>query len=304
MKILAARPRFVLPPRFTTGNDYCKTKAVNRPLTKRFVKGPGLLIPFLCLLLSPVSPAAGQEAVKEGAVKAAPAGAVAIETLPPPAAGPAVVELFSSQACVFCPGADRLFAELAAQPGTIGLACHVDYFDVKTGSLAHDFCTRRQGWYLDVLDAGPYYTPQMVVGGRAEAVGYRQADVIRALRDTPRPQPVDIKETGMGSYGLSFSVPLAPEGERDVRLWLALYDSPHDVTVAEGRNRGQKMVYYNIVSGLKDLGPVPPGVTARSIEPALEKTHAGFAVLVQDMASGEILAAGAYAAKAPPLPQP
>ena len=63
-------------------------------------------------------------------VKALPVPAVEQEQIPRLGKAPVVVELFSSQACVFCPRADRLFADLLKQDNVIGLACHVDYFDV------------------------------------------------------------------------------------------------------------------------------------------------------------------------------
>ena len=41
---------------------------------------------------------------------------------------PVVVELFSTQGCMFCPVADRLFTDLRNRvPNVIGLSCHVDY---------------------------------------------------------------------------------------------------------------------------------------------------------------------------------
>ncbi len=46
------------------------------------------------------------------------------------APGPqAVLELFTSQGCSFCPPADAYLAELARRPGVISLALPVDYWD-------------------------------------------------------------------------------------------------------------------------------------------------------------------------------
>jgi hypothetical protein len=119
-------------------------------------------------------------AYAQPAPPAMPVTKVVKETLDAPApSGPVVVELFSAKSCVFCPQADRLFAELASQPGVIGLACHVDY--LKDGdALAQDFCMGRQNWYMDRLHAGPNYTPQLIVNGTKDAVGYK-TDVVTAL---------------------------------------------------------------------------------------------------------------------------
>ena len=52
--------------------------------------------------------------------------------------GPTVIELFSSQACMFCPKADALLDVLALKDNVIALACHVDYFDLREGSFRKD----------------------------------------------------------------------------------------------------------------------------------------------------------------------
>src|SRR5690606_6242302 len=95
---------------------------------------------------------------------------------------PVIIELFSSQACAFCPRADRLLADLAQQVHVIALACHVDYFDVRSGALSQPFCSERQNWYMRALRGGPNYTPQMVVQGRYDAIGYDMPAVTHALR--------------------------------------------------------------------------------------------------------------------------
>lgn len=240
-------------------------------------------------------------------VPAVPVGAVAEEELPaekkpltPPvlAAGPVVVELFSSQACVFCPRADRLLADLAQQAHVIALACHVDYFDVRVGSLARRFCTDRQNWYMRTLRAGPNYTPQMVVQGRNDVVGYDIPAVIDALRRVAGdiPPAIAIAYQGRpGQYALTL-----PQG-RDVeegarfRLWLMLYDRAHELIVAEGRNKGQKMRYVNIVSDIQDLGVWSGGAEdMMAVEIARKAEQRGFAVIAQDEKTGRIAAAGRY----------
>jgi hypothetical protein len=220
---------------------------------------------------------------------------------------PVLIELFSSQACVFCPQADRLFADLAQQPGIIGLACHIDYLDVRKGSLARPFCTERQAKYLQALQAGPHYTPQMVINGRTEIIGYHRDEIIAALRETERPAPIQItpQPQDPGSYTVNFKIQPAAVPEdgavspaRDIHLWLALYDAPHDVTIADGRNKNQRMTYYNIVSALKDIGPAQDGLTARIVMPGLQKGQAGFVIFAQDMNGGAVLAVGEYKAPA------
>lgn len=229
------------------------------------------------------------------------------EASPSPGGGPVVAELFTSQACVFCPQADRLFASLAAQPEIIALSCHIDYFDVRRGRLSHRFCTDRQGWYGKVLASGPNYTPQMVVQGHFDVMGYKMEEIGDAIRKAGElktlPVAIESAETS-GHYTLSL-----PEGAAlptaNNTVWLAVYDAPHEVTISGGRNRGQAMTYYNVISDLKDLGAWKAPMDA---DVALKQGQKGFAVLVQDKKSGDILAAGRYEpdapAQAPPQSQP
>lgn len=236
------------------------------------------------------------------AQEAMPVSPVEVEATPPPvdplsleSGAPLVIELFSSQACVFCPRADRLFADLIKQPNVIGLSCHIDYFDVRHGSLSRPFCTQRQTQYMKTLDAGPNYTPQMVMQGTIDVVGYKIDEVAKNLK---RAAAMDVAPLGIspGDGGL-YKIAAAAEDTAGIgsgTVWLAVYDRPHDLIVSEGRNKGQKMAYYNIVSVLQQKGSWPDGAGEITLQPALGAGHAGFAVLVQDEKSGRLLAAGQY----------
>lgn len=234
---------------------------------------------------------------------AMPAAPVSAESLPAEEAGPVVIELYSSQACVFCPQADRLFADMLGQPGIIGLACHVDYFDVKEGSLAKSFCSERQSAYMNLLRAGPGYTPQMVINGRYDVVGYHMDDVAETIKKASANGvlPLAITAGGDGHYLLSAGN-LEKNG-RPLRLWIAVLDRPHDLTVAEGRNRGQKITYNNIVSDLKDMGLWDAAGAEKGVSLTFAEGQAGFAALLHDEASGAIVAAGQYSLP-PVLPAP
>ena len=243
------------------------------------------------------------------AVPALPAVDVSEETLPGSANSfdsqgrPIVVELYSSQACVFCPQADRLFADILKQPGIIGLACHVDYFDVKKGSLAQSFCTRRQSWYMNLLRAGPNYTPQMVIDGRYDVIGYKTGEVSEAIKRVAASAPLALgiaSAKDPGGYTLSWPEGVKKDAE-NLHLFLAVLDKPRDVTVAEGRNKGQKITYNNIVSGLQDLGAWAGGEKTFTLP--LTAGQSGFAVLLQDVTTGQIVAAGQYAAGAGAAPE-
>jgi len=212
-----------------------------------------------------------------------------------PAMTPVVVELFSSQACPFCPAADKLFAGVVAQNAQIiGLACHIDYFDVQTNSLSKPFCTKRQNWYARVKAVGTNYTPQMVVQGQMDVVGYREEDVGPALeRATTVPvAPLSIAPGERNGHFIVSAPAQVMVSADDIETTLMLYDKPHDITIAEGRNQGTAASYVNIVSALEETD----GWEGQLLEvtPNVKDLHKGFAVLVQDKKTGHILAAGRY----------
>lgn len=210
-----------------------------------------------------------------------------------------VLELFSSQACVFCPKADQLFSDLTKLDNVIGFACHVDYFDVRAGSLARPFCTTRQNQYMQALGAGPNYTPQMIINGAAEVVGYKLDDIRAVIKMTQEQhviEPIKIENGKAGDFNLTW--PSMKASEKPATLWLLLIDAPHDLEIAEGRNKGQHVNYVNIASSIENLGPWTAQSIGRSIGPDLTQ-HAGFIVLIQEDNGGKILAAGKHLALLP-----
>ncbi|MEO1083852.1 MAG: DUF1223 domain-containing protein [Acidobacteriota bacterium] len=85
--------------------------------------------------------------------------------------GPVVVELFTSQGCSSCPPADRLFSRLEGD--VIPLAFHVDYWNHLgwRDPFSDPRWSERQRRYGGTFERGYVYTPQLVVNGRAEAIG-------------------------------------------------------------------------------------------------------------------------------------
>ncbi len=212
-----------------------------------------------------------------------------------------VVEMFSSQACVFCPPAERIFTDLVASPYVIGLSCHVDYFDVSDNSSARDFCSERQSWYMTALRAGPNYTPQMIFNGVADAVGYRHEEITEAMgiAQMSPVKPLVIQQAVDDSQFL-VEFPETGEGQDEGRayaVWLAKYDRPRLETVSEGHDLGRRMTYSNLISRLEPLDPWNGESKYLTVKSALEQENKGFAILVQDYGSGRIIAAGRYEPK-------
>jgi hypothetical protein len=206
--------------------------------------------------------------------------------------GPVVVELFTSQGCWSCPPADALLGELAGRTDIIALAYHVDYWDYIGwqdifASPAH---TRRQQAYADYLGKKMVYTPQMVVGGRFDAIGSNRQKVEAAIVEA-RQMGVTLSLTPLPGGGERVAVAgPAPAGGATV---LAVHFLPRaETVVARGENAGKTLTEYNIVRDLQPIGRFTGGETTYDI---VEDNSAGeqraCAVLVQDDATGAILGA-------------
>lgn len=208
--------------------------------------------------------------------------------------GPLLLELFSTQACVFCPTADKFFADLMTHSNIIGLACHVDYFDVKKGSLAKSFCTQRQNKYAELLPDTMVYTPQMVVNGRRDAVGYEYEDVLQLLLDAAKnpPSALVIKNNKNGSFSVDMTkIKLQPQSSATVMV--ATYDSPYTIKIASGANRGQTQHYPRIVSEMVELQAWDGAAGTLKFDWSPKKNQKGLVLFVQ-APSGAILAVGQY----------
>jgi hypothetical protein len=222
------------------------------------------------------------------------AGLAALPALPRVAAAegaPVVVELFTSQGCWSCPPADALLGELAGRADVIALAYHVDYWDYigwkdVFGSPAF---TERQQAYAAFMGKRMVYTPQMVVGGRFDAVGSNRKKVeativeARAAGLTLEVAPLDAV-----TQHVRVSGPAPAEGA----TVLAVHFLPQaETVVARGENAGKTLVGYNIVRDIQPLGRFTGGETTYEIVAAESGEQRICAILVQDDATGAILGA-------------
>lgn len=132
--------------------------------------------------------------------------------------GPVVVELFSSQGCATSPQAELLLSRLGrgdfhaagdqdgggeGLPAVVVLAFHVDYWDYMgwKDPFASSMWTVRQKAYVESLRLDALYTPQVVVQGRAQAVGTDEAGILSAVRSAARfPSPTfQVSDAGLGA---------------------------------------------------------------------------------------------------------
>jgi hypothetical protein len=168
------------------------------------------------------------------------------------AAGPVVVELFTSQGCSSCPPADALLGELSALPHVTALAFHVDYWDGLgwRDRFAIPQSAERQRRYTETLGLSSAFTPQVVIDGRGSFVGSDRRRILAAIAHPGNAVPI-LVEIAQGQ--LSVTVPEEP-GHGDVEVDVAAYLPEASTRVGGGENSGRALGEYNIVRQFRTLG--------------------------------------------------
>ncbi len=206
---------------------------------------------------------------------------------------PVVVELFTSQGCSSCPPADAFLGELAQREDVVALAFHIDYWDYIgwKDPFASPEYTNRQRSYGFALGLRTIYTPQMVIDGRADAVGSDRGTVLHRIeRASALPKlPLTLESVGDGAYRL-----ILPEArlEQPAIVWVAIYDREERTVVKRGENAGRTLTDYNIVRELRQLARWDGTATTLDLDlGGIISAEEGCAVLVQGGDQGPILAA-------------
>jgi len=212
----------------------------------------------------------------------------------------AVVELFTSEGCSSCPPADELLGKLHAEARRQGLriyplAFHVDTWDGlgwrdPYGDAEH---SRRQRRYVQALNLGSAYTPQMIINGRQEFVG---SDERRARREIEtalsRPAPVDLYlSANLNSKGDGIEIEYRVRGEtKGSVLNLVLAQSGLTSEVESGENAGRDLNHECVVRRFKSVEL--KGETAGRLDLSLPRrgAEAAYAIVgyVQDSRSMSI----------------
>lgn len=209
-----------------------------------------------------------------------------------------VVELFTSQGCKACRGAEKLLGELAKEKGVLALGLHVDYWDYIgwKDPFASELFTKRQQNYLDQLRLPYVYTPQMVVDGKLHASGNKthqvRRNIDRARADTQGRVSVALERISDGEVRLR--IPGADalyRGEADIVL--VRFDEKRVTDVTAGENRGQTVVNYNVVRLMRPVA----SWNGEAVDMVLALQDIGgadpayCAVFVQERGQGRILGA-------------
>jgi len=204
-----------------------------------------------------------------------------------------VVELFTSQGCSSCPPADALLSALAERSDVLALALHVDYWDYIgwKDSFARPAHTDRQKAYARAAGRRTIYTPQMIIGGMDDIIGFKPmevADYVQMNRERLGDVALKLQEDdGIMTVRAQPVGPAPLPGPIVVEL--VHFTTSATVDITRGENAGRSVTYSNIVTDIQVLaewdGKSPLSLTAAV------PGDGPVAVLLQARGPGAILAA-------------
>lgn len=211
----------------------------------------------------------------------------------------AVLELFTSQGCSSCPPADRLLQSYVTSEDVMALSLPVDYWDYIgwKDTLASPKNAQRQRSYVSSFRNGPMYTPQVVVNGRAEALGSSKRQIENAIMDTSErfeKQRIPVHSWySRNTIIIRIGAAAAQHPVKAATIWLTQIQKNANVEIKAGENRGRSLSYKNVV---RDMTPVGTwngqAMTIRLSRQAVLRadTNEG-AILVQEGTHGPIIGA-------------
>ena len=177
----------------------------------------------------------------------------------------AVVELFTSQGCNSCPGAEAVLRDLSAHARESGLRIfpiewHVDYWDRlgwpdPFGAPEH---SQRQRSYARALGQRGPYTPQIIINGttivrpaQRRQLVFDQAEL--ALEKQALAEVTLSADLAEQALEVTFSVSDAP---RRAAVMLIVVERGLGNHVPRGENRGKTLRHDEVVRAHHDLGRI------------------------------------------------
>ena len=166
---------------------------------------------------------------------------------------PLVVELFTSQGCSSCPPADRLLGQLARDGQSDGrpvvpLAFHVDYWNDLGWADPYSLpaWTERQRQYAEALGGDRVYTPQLVIGGGADAVGSQAGAVARAIAAAPAQTAITASARWQRD-----KLTVTATAPADADVLVAVWEGRTSTAVPRGENAGETLASDHVVRRLE-----------------------------------------------------
>jgi len=167
-----------------------------------------------------------------------------------------VIELFTSQGCSSCPPADRLLAELAKDdPSVLPISLSVDYWDYLgwKDTLALPGHVKRQRAYAAARGDRAVYTPQVVVNGATHVLGSDRTAIDRAVKHARNHARLPV-QVAVADGKINVEIAAAKHPGQPAEVWLCPLSKSVPVEIGRGENRGQSVVYTNVVRGWIKLG--------------------------------------------------
>ncbi|MGY6628729.1 MAG: DUF1223 domain-containing protein [Oceanicaulis sp.] len=214
---------------------------------------------------------------------------LADEDAPAPGAGLVVAELFTSQACRFCPAANDWLAVAGEREHVLVLAYGVDYWDAMydwPDEYAQPEFVERQKAYVDAGEARRVFTPHLVINGGPERMRFSPERAEAALEAAAFLAAPDAWLEG-GAIAIRLD---GPRLESPADVWV-MHFTPGAETrlITAGSNAGVEMTHYNMVRAIAHAGEWPGGrATLHAPAPGADQSSA---VLVQSGPGGRLIAA-------------
>jgi len=166
-----------------------------------------------------------------------------------------VVELFTSQGCSSCPAADKLLGELAKDPSVLPISLSVDYWDYLgwKDTLALPGHVKRQRAYAAARGDRAVYTPQIVINGATHVLGSDKPAIERAVKQARANAQLPVK-VAVTDGKINIEIPASKQPGQFAEVWLCPLSKAVPVQIGRGENRGQSVVYTNVVRGWIKLG--------------------------------------------------
>ena len=197
-----------------------------------------------------------------------------------------VIELFTSQSCGMCPGANALLGELAGDGEHLALAYGVNYWDEFYGwpdQFARPEFVARQEDYVSAGQANRVFTPHFVVNGAPERLRFKETRIRTAVNEAETlPAFIAANEDRVDLSG--------PERAAPALVWQVSYKAgAEDAPVEGGPNQGVTMNHFNMVRAIEPLGEWAGGDASFPL--ADVQSGLSRAILVQEGVGGVIVSA-------------
>jgi hypothetical protein len=214
-----------------------------------------------------------------------------------PAKGIVILELFTSQGCSSCPPADALLAEYANahDENIIPLSFHVDYWNRLgwTDPFSSNVYSARQQWYSQHLPRGSIYTPQLVVNGKAEAVGNNRNAVnglVQKALAGKSTEIVSVDGITVDNGTIRFRYQTENTGNEDV-LNIALVQKMATTHIGAGENDGVTITNHNIVRAFNTQRADKEGTAQINLPASFKNSAYALVVYLQNKTNLSINAA-------------